>query len=143
MSITSGSGGPFVAPPGPSPSPQVGEYGKLGLVASTGPNGFALQNASPVILQWAAPNDGLMHRAIIFSLLVVTSLQTAGAVLAIFDNAGHNLFAGGLAAGSYWPSAGPYPAVVIPPGAASNLVQLQQTAMTAGAATLYAEIWAS
>ena len=51
------------------------------LVATTGVNGFMLQNATPNILSWTAPNDGNMHRLIVFATLHVTSSETGGKVL--------------------------------------------------------------
>ena len=49
----------------------------LGLLASTfaagGLAGFALQNATPNILTWTAPNDGNYHRVVVAASIGVTS----------------------------------------------------------------------
>ena len=47
-------------------------------VATTGPNGFALQNGTPTILEWTAPNDGKLHVVLTALLVVVTNPETGG-----------------------------------------------------------------
>lgn len=48
--------------------------------ASTGPAGFALQNATPVIASWTAPNDGQMHYAIVIGSVNITVTEVGGGV---------------------------------------------------------------
>jgi hypothetical protein len=79
MSITSGSGGPFVAPPQPAPGGQPPVAGwvsgiPIAPVAAIPLAGFALQNATPTILLTAVPNDGKQH-VVIFEgwLLILTT----------------------------------------------------------------------
>lgn len=113
----------------------------LELLASTGINGFTLQNAAPNILAWTPPNDGLLHRVWIFGELIVSSAQTGGIInMNITDPQGvarvRTIWSGNLAAG-----------FAIPNNGAQCLVQggqpvtLVQTAQTVGASILYAELW--
>jgi heme/copper-type cytochrome/quinol oxidase subunit 2 len=115
----------------------------LQLQATTGLPGFTLQNATPTILSWTAPNDGNMHRLWIFGELLVSSTQTGGAVnLNIVDPTStprvRSIWSGNVAAGFGIPNNGAQ--VTIAPGTAVTLVQ---TAQTAGASVLYAELWGS
>lgn len=111
------------------------------LVASTGVNGFALQNATPNILTWTAPNDGQMHRVFLNAFIVVGAAQTGGAVTmntTVPGGVASNpvVFAGGLTGNqSQWFNR------LIAPGTTVTLVQ--SSAQTAGAATVYAELWAA
>lgn len=113
----------------------------LQLQATTGPAGYALANGTGNIVTWAVPNDGALHRFLIVANLLVTSAETGGAVglsaLLSPSGASHSpgLLAGGAAAGltqvnnAYFAQAG-------------SVVTLAQTsALTAGAAVLWAELW--
>jgi hypothetical protein len=113
----------------------------LSLVATTYIAGFTLINGTPIILTWTAPNDGNMHQVLLFGQLVVSSLQTGGAVnLNYNDPAGtgrvQQLFAGGLAAGNNVPPVTPR---TVAPG---STVTVTQTAQTAGASILYLSMMA-
>lgn len=116
-------------------------------VATTGPAGFALQNATPTILTWTAPSDALTHMVEVFAWKRVATTETGGACTlkiteqggAIVTN-GTAMFAGGAANADY-----PFPAgttqFLVNAGA---IVELDQTsALTGGASTVFAEIWAS
>ena len=48
------------------------------LVATTGVNGFALQNGTPTILTWTPPNDGQVHRVLLIAQENVTVAETGG-----------------------------------------------------------------
>lgn len=120
----------------------------LELVATTGLNGVALVNGTPTILSWTAPNDGKMHRVITFSQLYVSVATTGGQVDASVPLPSGNtslkgIFSSTLAVGDYplsqdnWP----YSLALIPPNTTFSVVQ--QSALTAGAAKIWAEIWAS
>lgn len=50
----------------------------LALVASA--QNFALQNGTPTMCQWTAPNDGNLHYASFGGNLTVTSSETGGSV---------------------------------------------------------------
>jgi hypothetical protein len=114
------------------------------LLASTPVGGFALQNGTPTVFTWTAPNDGNNHRVLVFASLGVSSAQTGGAVtVQITDPSGnvgtHTLYAGGLGTGS---STGPGEfSMIVKPG--STVTVAQSSAQTLGAATLYAELWGS
>lgn len=123
----------------------------LAQVATTGNSGVALVNGTPNILSWTAPNDGQLHRALIAITLVVTSNATGGA-LALFSHfngtsaINATILSGGQSTGVYTqPATGAYGAtlsfLLLYGGDALTLQQY--TALTGGAATVYAEIWAS
>jgi hypothetical protein len=124
--------------PNPIPSPVLQQ-----LLASTGMPGFPLVNATPNILAWTAPNDGNMHRIQVFGCVSVSSAETGGAItVAVHDPAGilgtHTIQAGGAGAGSANLTGEP---LVLAPG--TTVTVAQGSALSAGAAVLYAEIWGS
>jgi hypothetical protein len=115
--------------------------GGMSIVATTGLAGFALQNATPTILSWIVPNDGNMHRYAIFGGQFVTVAETGGAVSTTFTDPipttrTRQLFAGGSGLG-YTP--------IITTNfliAPNQTVTIAQTsALTAGTATVWFEIW--
>lgn len=120
----------------------------LSMVATTGIAGFALQNGTPNILTWTPPNDGQMHRFTMFSLIHVTSAETGGLVQVAyfgpFAGAGQHvatIFNAALGTDTAGQApANPFMAVV-EPGSAVTLTQT--SALTVGAATVWAEIWGS
>lgn len=118
----------------------------LKLVATTGPNGYVLQNGTANILTWTAPNDGQLHRFMVFSTLDVFSAETGGAIGINYTVPGggaqsHTFYAAGLAPAVPTSPAFPGLAPAISPGTTVTLTQ--SSALTAGAATLWAEIWAA
>jgi hypothetical protein len=125
------------------PSALAGD--SLELIATTGVDGFALEDSTPTILSWTAPDDGDLHRFFVTSVLHVTSAETGGAIQLQWplpDGTANtdSLYAGNLGAGiAVGPAAGIF-MQPIEPGGTVNLVQLN--ALTAGAATLWAELWA-
>jgi hypothetical protein len=111
--------------------------------ATTGVAGFTLQNATPTILSWTVPNDGNIHRCTLIGELIVSSAQTGGSVVLNFNDPGgssraQSAWGGGLGAGFNRIQSGMWFAVG--PG---QTVTVTQTAQTAGAAILYAELWGS
>lgn len=116
----------------------------LALQKATPVAGFALQNATPTILSWTAPNDGLLHRVLVFACMDVTVAETGGNViigLAMPDGVGGGpaLMNGNQGTGfNYGYSSA---AFIIKAG--STVTVQQSVALTAGAATLWAEIWGS
>jgi hypothetical protein len=117
--------------------------GPLALQAATPVGGFALQNGTPTILSWTAPNDGLLHRILVISNLHVTSGETGGAVSCAYsypDGFGglSSITPGTTGAGSV---PGTFLARNIQAGSMVTIEQV--SALTAGAATLWAEIWGS
>ena len=116
--------------------------GSLALVQTTGDAGFPLQNATPGILSWTAPNDGLMHRVMVITFQNVTSAETGGVVsMTNTDPQGtphvSGLYAGGSGVGVQYASQ----LRLVAPG--TTVTVNQTSALTLGAATVWAEIWAS
>jgi hypothetical protein len=114
----------------------------MSLQAATPLAGFALQNGTPAILAWTAPADGKMHRVTLLVTQHVTSGETGGQLSFSFfapDGSGPGVlsFAGGFGSGF----AGIEQAAVIAPG--TTVTFGQATALTAGVAAVWAEIWGS
>ena len=115
----------------------------LALLATTGAAGFALQNGTPTIMTWTAPNDGALHRVIVIGELLVSSNETGGQVSMNFTDPGGT---GGravtlvAAAQSTGLAAVAFSARTVE---ANTAVTVTQTALTVGAAILYAELWGS
>lgn len=106
-------------------------------VASTLQAGFALQNATPTIVSWTAPNDGQLHQALVSATLVVSSAETGGQVFIRWTSGGaaqvFTAFNGGLGAGAVYANT-----VTADPGTTVHIDQ--NTALTAGAASVFATI---
>jgi hypothetical protein len=120
----------------------LADLGGIGIVATTGIAGFNLQNATPNILTWTAPNDGNLHRVSVFSSGHVTIAETGGQVSLAYvlpdgTNATHTLFAANQAAGDLQGTAF---LLAIQPGSTVAIKQL--SALTVGAAIIWAELWA-
>lgn len=113
----------------------------LQLLTSTPVAGFALQNGTPIILTWTAPNDGNPHRVLIVATLDVSVVEVGGLVqMRTLDPAGvvvfSQVFAAGQAVGGHNALVG----AVVQPGQAASLNQTN--ALTSGASTIWADIWA-
>jgi hypothetical protein len=130
--------------------PLLGGGAGLQKVAATASSGFALQNGTPTILQWTAPSDGNKHRAMVFIAIDVTAATTGGeidmtTVLNGDSDTGVTVINGtrgtGLSQGMSVQKDGTGIMVIVDPG--STITIFQGTAMTAGAALLWAEIWGS
>lgn len=112
----------------------------LQLVAATPVAGFALQNGTPNILTWNVPNDGQLHFLFCPVNLEVITLETGGAVTLAFtlpDGSPFtsSVFGGGAAAGF----SGSTNTRFVQAG---SVVTLSQTsALTAGSAKVWAEMW--
>lgn len=114
--------------------------------AATPAAGFALQNATPTIISWTAPADGANHRAEILGEVVISSTETGGSIQVQFtcpDGGTRtlNLINGGLGAGIQVAAFAGNNSFIIASGSTVNVNQ--STALTAGAATAYLEIWGS
>jgi len=115
----------------------------LALVASTTTAGFTLQNATPGIITWNAPNDNQPHWFIAIGNTVVGSAETGGAISCTFTSptgSSHlgTLDAGGNAGGTKnWNQL----TGVVAPGTTVTIAQ--SSALTAGAAVAFAGIWAA
>lgn len=117
------------------------------LAATTGAAGFALQNATPTIVSWTAPNDGQLHSVNLSVKLNVGSGMTGGTAGVQVTELGSasadtsiTVFNAKASTGWFHFPDNPAPDVwLIGPGATIAVVQL--AALTAGAATLYANIY--
>lgn len=110
------------------------------LQAATPAAGFALVNGTPGIVSWTAPNDGSAHLAHVVSQQVVTSLETGGAVQLNYtsaDGTARNLalYPGGGATGLSVLNA----ERIVAPG--STVAIVQSSALTGGAAAVWAQVW--
>jgi hypothetical protein len=124
----------------------VTAYGTEALMAKaadTGDAGYQLVNATGTILSWTAPADGQLHRITLTALLGVTSTETGGAIGLTFTDPGGTThtnstqFAGGAGAGVTTALADR----LVAPGSTVSLNQF--SALTGGAAVLWAQIWAA
>lgn len=111
------------------------------LGASTGIAGFALQNATPNILSWTAPNDGLLHRVTCVEIKHCTVAETGGAVSMTFtgpDGSSTSVAvdAGGRGIGLFASST--LDRLV---QAGSTTTVAQSSALTAGTSLVWAELW--
>lgn len=115
----------------------------LSLQAATPVGGFALVNGTPVILSWTPPNDGKVHRFMVIGHIIATGVPAGGQINANFtcpDGTGANRdLVSGYGAGFVdWFTHGLWCCQ------AGQPVQVQeQSALTAGAAQIWAEIWGS
>jgi hypothetical protein len=116
----------------------------LALQAATPVAGFALVNSAPTILTWNVPNDGQLHRFIVAASMDVTVNEVGGLVGMAFTMPDGtfvpvNIFAANANVG-FNPLFNAYPYVV---GPGTTVTVRQFTALTLGAAVLWAEIWGS
>jgi hypothetical protein len=117
--------------------------GTLAKQAATPAAGFALQNATPTVISWTAPNDGNIHRVLVFAAMSVTSPLTGGeidATLTVPDGTTSQpqLFPGNQSGGAKNMSFCVY---IVKAGSTFSLVQ--SSAASAGAGVIWAEIWGS
>lgn len=117
--------------------------------ATTAVAGAALQNGTPTFATWTAPSDGKLHRVEIWTFLNVTSAETGGQVEATVTPPNgtpqtFSMFAPNKAAGTYHGDGvnfGDLWGLMVEAG--TTLTIAQTSALTAGAATIWAEIWGS
>lgn len=119
--------------------------GPLALAVSTAVAGYTLVNGTGTVLAWTAPADGLLHRFTVMANMHVTSAETSGqgqVTIAFTLPDGfattHTLFNAGAGTGDNG-QASVFTRVV---QAGSTVTIAQATALTAGAAVMWAEIWA-
>lgn len=134
--------GVTVVPPGYNDPHNYSPVSQSQLVATTGAAGTALVNGMPTFLTWTAPNDANIHQFNLIASLKVTSLQTGGAVAVSWTNPGgttstNTTFAGGLGVSEPSTQLGR----AVEPG--TTVTVAQTSAQSAGAAVLFAEIWAA
>lgn len=102
--------------------------------------GFPLVNGTPTILSWTAPNDGIVHIVHLVSAQQVTVAETGGAVAVNFtapDSVARQfpIFPGGSGAGDQ----SNVQDFLVAPGSTTSIVQT--SALTAGAASYWAQLW--
>lgn len=136
LGVAQGGTGATAAPAG------AVALGAMGLQANVALAGFALINGTQDVVTWTAPNDGALHRFLVIGTIDVTSAETGGQIIVSWtlpDNtasgSGIQLFAGGRATGAGQSS------VNGQVRAGTTVAVHQQTALTVGAATLWADIY--
>jgi hypothetical protein len=115
----------------------------MGLLAATPAAGYTLVNGTGAIISWTAPADGQLHRAILYFVQRVTSTETGGQCqFAIVDPSGSTFTQTPVAGGTAGPShqQGSNTGMI---QAGSTVTFSQSTALTLGAAVLWAELWGS
>jgi hypothetical protein len=112
----------------------------VGKVAATPAAGVPLVNGTPSILTVPVPNDGNKHYYSLAGALGVTSTETGGAVALVYTVNGVGQVVTVLAANQAGPATYPITSTPIIADPGTNVVVGQSTALTAGAATLFAEI---
>lgn len=133
-----------MAPTGTTKKIAVANLG-IPLQASTGTAGYALVNGTGTIISWTAPADGALHRAALFGSLHCTVTATGGLINASWTGpdgtaATHTFYSAGQTAGSPIQPGGAY---LITVQAGTTVSIAQGSALTGGAASLWAEIWGS
>lgn len=113
-------------------------------VATTGTGGYALTGSTGTILTYTAPSDGCLHWATFTAQLIVSSAETGGQVNLNVPGLGISIFAAGNATGTFHPlqnSVSGSESFLLRPG---DTIAIQQaTALTAGAAVLYADLYST
>lgn len=128
--------------PYPLPGSNYSYLHGLTVKATTGAAGFALQNGTPTILSWTAPNDGNLHAVVFFAELNVTVTEVGGQVTSSVTTPSGNvdskqMFAAGSGTGVYTPFAASFPQIrMVAPGGSVSV--FQNNALTSGAAVVYA-----
>lgn len=150
---------PWVLTPGTAPAPlsvalggtgaaaagtALANLGALRLVATTGAAGFTLANSTGTIVTWTVPSDGALHTVILFTDLHVTSNATGGDVNMSFTAPGGNtkttdFIGAGKTVDDYACDFPQWQQLLIASGGTVTLAQ--NSALTAGAAVCYAQIW--
>lgn len=110
--------------------------------------GFPLQDATPTVVSWTAPDDGNAHRVLMFAMLSVSSDLTGGGVNCEFyapDGTQFNdgVFGTDLSAGLYSPINDDWFFEQFFVQAGSEVLIYQYSAVTGGAAIIWAELWGS
>jgi hypothetical protein len=114
------------------------------MLATTPAAGFSLVNGTPNILTWTAPADGQLHQVVVISSMDVTTATTGGAILATITmpdgTQGFITLQAGTQPAGYNYNSSIGQAIV---EAGSTVTVSQSSAMTAGAAKVWARIFGS
>lgn len=118
------------------------------LQAATPAAGYTLVNGTGAVISWSVPNDGSNHRFAIWANLHVATAETGGLIQVEYTGpwvgaSTHfgQVFAAGLAADTTGQNPPGLWNTIVAPG--STVTIAQTSALTAGAATMWAEIWGS
>lgn len=140
LSITNSSGYNTIGPAAPS------------LQATTGASGYTLVNGTGDVITWTAPNDGNLHRFIVYIRLIVQTNLTGGQIFIQNANASLANAVNGSGTFAYNANTGAGDYILLRSnvsdekgilGPGETIKITQSTAVTVGAAVLYAEIWGS
>jgi hypothetical protein len=113
-------------------------------LAATAVAGYTFINGTGTIISWTAPNDGLLHRVSMYGYTHATATMTGGQVNFTFTDPSGTVFsaqefvAGAVTTGNFQSNL-----IFIPVEANTTVSILQGTAMTAGTAKFWGEIWGS
>ena len=114
----------------------------LGVQAATPVAGYSLVNGTGNIIQWTTPNDGKSHTAMVSASMDITSGQTGGQITVAYTlpdgtSGNHTLFSPNTGVGIVTPVAN----FSIEVQANSTVTIAQASALTVGAAVMWAKIW--
>ena len=112
--------------------------------AATVVGGYTMINGTGTIISWTTPNDSGLHVSFVFLYMNVSSATTGGNLNLLWTDPGgsaqNQVILSGTQGGG--PHASTQPGYCIIPVGANQTVSIQQSsAMTAGAAKVWAEIW--
>lgn len=112
--------------------------------AATPVGGYTLANGTGTILSWTPPNDGKQHRTLVFASMSITTLEAGGAIQANFNvpsgaTYAYTLFGASQGVGFNYNAF--YLPVIVQAGQPVTITQA--SALTSGAAVMWAEIWGS
>jgi hypothetical protein len=125
--------GPSVTVPGWVPG--------FGLLATVTGTSYALVNGTGTIVSWSAPSDGNLHLVFMPAVLHVTSAETGGAITYSYTlpdgttQSGESLYAASTGTGIHAAGGSFY----CEPG--STFTVSQSSALTAGVAVLFLQLW--
>lgn len=115
----------------------------LTLQNSTQLAGFTLQNATPNIISWSVPNDGQVHRFAVYGQVRVTSAETGGAIQVAYTYPDGSAVTDSLDAGGHAATHQTFSVRLIMCAPGTAVTVQQSSALSAGAAVAWAEIWGS
>ncbi len=128
-------------------SPLLPAWGMgMTLLAATGAAGYSLVNGTGTIISWTAPNDGAVHRVILAGQLRVSgATETGGQIVLTWtlpdaSASGNQQVVGGSQAVGVHPINGSFNIMC---QANTTVTLTQASALTAGTAVLFAEMWGS
>jgi hypothetical protein len=138
-------------PPGSFPF-RVDQYGTvsvngasklLQLQAATPAAGYALADGTGTVVSWTAPGDGQVHRVIIIANVHVTGAETGGQLGTVSTAPDGSVRTNATAISSGGQATGTQQFALLGHiiEAGSTVEVLQNSALTAGAATAWVEIW--